>query len=170
MIALPILPTLPSAALVTLLHAAVHPSLQTQTHIPTLETVLKAIMALPVPGPSYRHELQRGLSVEDATSILGVMVEFAEMWVEYSYSPKGLEWDVSLDQGAGVGAGAGEGKKQEPRPSLESVSVACHSTIQDIYVKLRQAPIATYPQRAEIFTQKGKSNIDPRKPHTHTNV
>jgi hypothetical protein len=127
MAALPRLPTLPPSALVRVLHAALHPASSTPAPTggsasppPSVELVLEAILSLPIPAPSYRNDLQRGLSVEDATTVLEVMVRYAEKWVEYSYSSKGLEWDVALENGDHA-----EGKKQrkaEPNPSLEAVS------------------------------------------------
>lgn len=117
LLSLPFLPTLSPSALVQLLKSAIHAPVS--SNAPSLEKLLEVILGLPTPAPSYRHELQRGLTVEDATAVLEVMVKWAEMWVEYG--GKGLQWDVKLGD---------EETAEEtpvlsdamPSPSLESVS------------------------------------------------
>jgi hypothetical protein len=89
MIALPKLPTLPSSALVAVIKA----TLQNPSNgAPSLEKVLTAILDLAPPAPTYRVELKRGFGVQEATSVLEIITQWAEQWV--TTSSKGLKWDI----------------------------------------------------------------------------
>ena len=115
--ALPLLRTIPASALITLIKATLDtPSSKT----PSTETVLKAILALPSPAPTYRLELKRGLTVEEATSVLEVFVDFAERWV--SQNAKGIEWDTTS-------TAAGSTEATASLPSLDSVSLLASSVL-----------------------------------------
>lgn len=83
------------------------------------QSVLEAILALPAPAPTYRLELKRGLDVEQAASVLEVLVNWAEAWV--AQNGKGIEWDVGGDASASI--------SQSTLPSLESVGHSLTSFI-----------------------------------------
>jgi hypothetical protein len=90
-IALPALRTIPSSAIVAIIKA----SLQT-SGTPSIDRTLEAIVSLPTPAPTYRVELKRGLGVEEATSVLEVLTQWAEAWV--LSNAKGLKWDIDQSQ------------------------------------------------------------------------
>jgi hypothetical protein len=73
-------------------------------------------MTSPIPDPAYRVELKRGLSVEDATAVMQVLVEFAEAHVE--------------KRAEGISGWLPDGpvKKQKAyEPSLQAVSLVLSS-------------------------------------------
>jgi hypothetical protein len=110
-IALPLLRTIPSSSLVSLVKASLRTPSVAGT--PSPETVLEAILALPPPPPTYRVELKRGLGVEDATSVLEVLTRWSETWV--ASSSKGLQWEIGQTLPA-------ETETESSIPSLEAVS------------------------------------------------
>lgn len=93
-IALPALRTIPSSALVAIIKTTLKSPVPSET--PSFEQVLQAIVSLPPPSPTYRVELKRGLGVEDATSVLEVLTQWAEAWV--LSNAKGLKWDIDQAQ------------------------------------------------------------------------
>jgi len=93
-IALPALRTIPSSALVSIIKTTLQTPVPAET--PSFEQVLHAIVSLPPPSPTYRVELKRGLGVEDATSVLEVLTQWAEAWV--LSNAKGLKWDIDQSQ------------------------------------------------------------------------
>lgn len=107
-IALPALRTIPSSAIVAILKASL------QSDETSIEQTLEAIVSLPPPPPTYRVELKRGLGVEDATSILEVLTQWAEAWV--LSNAKGLKWDIDQSQ---------LNEEETSIPPLEAVRPAC---------------------------------------------
>ena len=92
LIALPILRTIPSSTIVAIIKDA----LTYTAASPSIERALEAIVSLPSPAPTYRVELKRGLGVEDATSVLEILTQWAEAWV--LSNAKGLKWDIDQSQ------------------------------------------------------------------------
>ncbi|KAK4686673.1 hypothetical protein P7C73_g3446, partial [Tremellales sp. Uapishka_1] len=72
------LPTIPSSTLILLLQKI----LQSSEDTPPLAQFLKDLLAAPVPPPTFRVELRKSLSVEDATRVLEQYVTWAEEHVE----------------------------------------------------------------------------------------
>ena len=93
-IALPVLRTIPSSALVSIIKTTLQSPAPSET--PSFEQVLQAIVSLPPPSPTYRVELKRGLGVEDAASVLEVLTQWAEALV--LSNAKGLKWDIDQSQ------------------------------------------------------------------------
>lgn len=86
----------------------------------SIEKTLEAVVSLPPPAPTYRVELKRGLGVEDATSVLEVLTQWAEAWV--LSNAKGLKWDIDQTQ---------LNEEEDSIPPLEAVcpaSLGLHMT------------------------------------------
>lgn len=113
MIALPLLRTIPSSTFISLIKSTLV-SGPSRTS-PSTEKVLAAILPLPSPAPTYRLELKRGLNVEHATSVLEVLVNWAEDWV--AQNAKGIEWDTTT-----VGSTTATSAGSTSLPPLEAVS------------------------------------------------
>ncbi|WVR05325.1 hypothetical protein IAU60_002339 [Kwoniella sp. DSM 27419] len=109
LLALRQLRTIPSSSLVALITASSHPTASNQES-PSMIEVLRAILALPPPAPTFRLDLRRGLRVEDATAVLSQLVHWAEEHV--SLRSEGLKgWDSGVSPSA---------MPQGDRPSLDS--------------------------------------------------
>ncbi|AAW41928.1 hypothetical protein CNB04100 [Cryptococcus deneoformans JEC21] len=106
-LALQNIPTIPSSTIIILLQKSAQSS--NASSVPSLTALLQIILALPPPGPSYRLDLYKTLSVEDAAAMLKVLVQWMEDYVEtLSEGLKG--WDESVSQ-----------EKEDNLPSLQSL-------------------------------------------------
>ena len=75
--------TVPASTLVTLIKAIIQPPIEGSSGSrPQLRDLMLVILGLPTPSPTYRVESRKSLSVEDSTSLLTLLVEWAEMHVE----------------------------------------------------------------------------------------
>ncbi|WVQ98874.1 hypothetical protein IAU59_006005 [Kwoniella sp. CBS 9459] len=124
LIALKSMRTIPSSALVALLTSTLHPdSTSPNAPVPDLSEILRLILASP-PAPTFRMDLRRGLTVEDATSVLAVLVDWAEGHV--AQRNEGLQgWDQ--EERAQVSTAS------SPLPSLES-TITYSSLILDSHL------------------------------------
>lgn len=107
--------TIPSSTLVKLIHTILHPQTEKSTNTtpaPRLSKFLLVLLSSTVPDTTYRIELRKGLSVEDATRILEVLVGWAEGCVEKR--SEGLNGWSDIKNG--------EERSHGSSPSLEAVS------------------------------------------------
>jgi hypothetical protein len=110
MLALPRLPAIPSASLVAVVHAALHP-LPTTTSTPPLPTVLEAYLGAPCSAPLHRRAIHTGLNgTNDATRVLEVFGGWLEAFRERGETGSGWGldgvtqgWSEDEKRGAQVG-------------------------------------------------------------------
>ncbi|KAL0254090.1 hypothetical protein I308_101469 [Cryptococcus tetragattii IND107] len=106
-LALQNIPTIPSSTVIKLIQKSTQSS--NASSVPSLTALLQTVLALPPPDPSYRLDLYRILSVEDAATVLEVLVQWMEDYVEtLSEGLKG--WDESVSE-----------EKGDNLPSLQSL-------------------------------------------------
>ncbi|ADV19528.1 hypothetical protein CNB04100 [Cryptococcus gattii WM276] len=97
-LALQNIPTIPSSTVIKLIQKSTQSS--NASSVPSLTALLQTVLALPPPGPSYRLDLYRILSVEDAAAVLEVLVQWMEDYVEtLSEGLKGWDESVSEENG-----------------------------------------------------------------------
>ncbi|KIR28839.1 hypothetical protein I309_02334 [Cryptococcus deuterogattii LA55] len=106
-LALQNIPTIPSSTIIKLIQKSAQSS--NASSVPSLTALLLTVLALPPPGPSYRLDLYRILSVQDATAVLEVLVQWMEDYV--GTLSEGLKsWDGSVSE-----------EKGDNLPSLQSL-------------------------------------------------
>ncbi|ODN83191.1 hypothetical protein L202_01379 [Cryptococcus amylolentus CBS 6039] len=89
-VALSSIKTISSSALVALIRSSITSPNASTT--PSTSALLKSILSLPPPGPTYRVDLHQGLTVEEATRVLEVYNTWAAEHVEaLSYGLTGWE-------------------------------------------------------------------------------
>ncbi|KAI5455040.1 hypothetical protein NCC49_002314 [Naganishia albida] len=94
MLALPRLPAIPSASLVAVVHAALHPPPSTTTTTPPLPAVLEAYLGAPCSAPLHRRAIHTGLNgTSDATRVLEVFAGWLEAFRERGETGSGWGLD-----------------------------------------------------------------------------
>ncbi|GFZ45721.1 hypothetical protein JCM24511_03450 [Saitozyma sp. JCM 24511] len=120
--ALRVIPTVSSATLLVVLRTALHPpSHPGLPGPPPFSHIYRDVLSLPTPPSTFRLELRRSLTTDEATSLLACLVDWAEMHVE-ARSFGLSKWDSSKKDSSTT-----------PSPSLESV-IAHSSLLLDAHL------------------------------------
>jgi hypothetical protein len=131
--ALRTMPNISSLTVTALLHSALHP----RSHSglpgpPSFAHLYRDILSLPTPASTFRLELRRSLSVEDATRLLSCLVDWAELHVAHR-SDYFARWDETSKQ-----------DKNPLTPSLERV-IAHSSLLLDSHLPSFLSHPPAYP-------------------------
>jgi hypothetical protein len=117
LVALSVVSNISSTTLVTLLHQVLHPTITNAgvSQPPSLRTFLKPYIKISVSEPMHKAAMFKLLKVEDVTSVLEVLVDWAE-----SLEQKQEDGVISWEAGAGPKAKGSKGDM----PPMKVVSFA----------------------------------------------
>ncbi len=101
MMALPTIPNLSSTTLVALLHQVLHPSTSGLSQPPALKSFVLVYRTISVSEAMHKAAMFKILTVEDATRILEVLVQWAEAGVE---GEKVVQWNADKLEAASDGS------------------------------------------------------------------